>query len=80
MWPALWPLALAGLGRFTKAASSLLVMGIAGGAVIPLLYGSLADAWGPQQAYWIMVPCYIVILYYAVAGHNVGRKSKEIKF
>lgn len=80
MWPAIWPLALAGVGRFTKAASSLLVMGIAGGAVIPLIYGSLADHWNPQQAYWIMVPCYIAILYYAVSGHNLGRKSKTIEF
>jgi len=80
MWPAIWPLALAGVGRFTKAASSLLVMGIAGGAVIPLLYGALADYWNPQSAYWIMVPCYLFILYYAIAGHNVGRKTKEIKF
>jgi len=80
MWPAIWPLALAGVGRFTKAASSLLVMGIAGGAVIPLIYGSLADNFNPQQAYWIMVPCYVVILYYAVSGHNLGRKSKTIEF
>lgn len=80
MWPAIWPLALAGVGRFTKAASSLLVMGIAGGAVVPLFYGALADYWNPQSAYWIAVPCYLFILYYAVAGHNVGRKSKEIKF
>lgn len=80
MWPAIWPLALAGVGRFTKAASSLLVMGIAGGAIIPLLYGALADSWSPQTAYWIMVPCYLFILYYAIAGHNVGRKSSEIKF
>jgi FHS family L-fucose permease-like MFS transporter len=80
MWPAIWPLALAGVGRFTKAASSLLVMGIAGGAVIPLVYGALADSWNPQSAYWLVVPCYLFILYYAVAGHNVGRKVKEIKF
>ncbi|MHC2991931.1 major facilitator transporter, partial [Pontibacter sp. HJ8] len=71
MWPAIWPLALADVGRFTKAASSLLVMGIAGGAVIPLIYGALADAFNAQQGYWIMVPCYLFILYYAVAGHKV---------
>jgi glucose/galactose transporter len=80
MWPAIWPLALAGVGRFTKAASSLLVMGIAGGAVIPLVYGALADHWNSQDAYWIMVPCYLFILYYATIGHNVGRKSKTIEF
>ena len=53
VWPAVWPLALANLGRFTKIASSLLIMGIAGGALIPLLYGKLADIFTPKQAYWI---------------------------
>jgi MFS transporter, FHS family, L-fucose permease len=71
MWPALWPLALADLGRFTKAASSLLIMGLAGGALIPLLYGRLADIYSPRQAYWILLPCYIFIFYYALAGHKV---------
>ncbi|KHJ38140.1 L-fucose-proton symporter [Pedobacter glucosidilyticus] len=71
MWPAIWPLALNGLGRFTKAGSSLLVMGIAGGAVIPLLYGALADAFNAQQAYWIMVPCYLFIWFYAVKGSKI---------
>jgi glucose/galactose transporter len=70
MWPAIWPLALAGLGRFTKIGSSLLIMGIAGGAIIPLIYGRLADIVNPQQAYWIMVPCYLFIWYYAARGHK----------
>lgn len=74
MWPAIWPLALAGVGRFTKAASSLLVMGIAGGAIVPLIYGALADSWNVKYAYIIMVPCYLFILYFAVAGHKI-RKS-----
>jgi len=71
MWPALWPLALAGLGRFTKIGSSLLIMGIAGGAVLPLLYGALADAINAQQAYWIMVPAYLFIWYYSIKGHKI---------
>jgi FHS family L-fucose permease-like MFS transporter len=70
MWPAIWPLAIAGLGRFTKVGSSLLIMGIAGGALIPLLYGRLADLINPQQAYWILVPCYLFIWYYATSGHT----------
>jgi len=74
VYPAIWPLAIVGLGRFTKAASSLLVMGLAGGAVIPVIYGSLADKWSPQQAYWVMIPCYLFIWFYAVAGHNIGKK------
>jgi FHS family L-fucose permease-like MFS transporter len=74
MWPAIWPLALSGLGRFTKIGSSLLIMAIAGGALIPLLYGSLVDKFGNQQAYWILVPCYLMIFYYASYGHMVGKK------
>jgi fucose permease len=71
MWPAIWPLAIDGLGKFTKIGSSLLIMGIAGGALLPLLYGRLTDLFGPHQAYWIMIPCYIYIFYYAFAGHKL---------
>ncbi|KIO75520.1 major facilitator transporter [Pedobacter lusitanus] len=75
VWPAIWPLALSGLGRFTKIASSLLIMGIAGGAIIPLCYGALVDALNAQQAYWIMVPCYAFIFYYASAGYKIRSKK-----
>lgn len=74
VWPAIWPLALKGVGRFTSAVSGLLVMGIAGGAVVPLLYGQLAHSVGSHQAYWIALPCYLFILYYAIAGHKAGKK------
>lgn len=71
IWPALWPLALSGLGKFTKIASALLVMGISGGAVLPLVYGGIADSIGStQQAYWILVPLYIYMLYFGFAGHK----------
>nr|WP_295922448.1 sugar MFS transporter [uncultured Dyadobacter sp.] len=71
IWPALWPLALSGLGKFTKIASALLVMGISGGAVLPLVYGSIADSIGStQEAYWILVPLYIYMLYFGFAGHK----------
>lgn len=73
MWPAIWPLAIADLGRFTKIGSSLLIMAIAGGALLPLLYGRLADVFNPQQAYWILVPCYLFIGYYAISGHKIRR-------
>ncbi len=74
MWPAIWPLAIDGLGRFTKIGSSLLIMGIAGGALLPLLFGKLADMFDPQMAYWILVPCYIEIFYYAISGHKIRTK------
>lgn len=70
VFPAIWPLAIADLGRFTKIGASLLIMAIAGGALIPLLYGWLADVINPQQAYWIMLPCYLFIWYYAAYGHK----------
>lgn len=75
MWPAIWPLALEGLGKFTKIASAILVMCIVGGATLPLLYGKLADIFSRQQAYWIVVPCYLFIAYYAFRGHKIGRKA-----
>lgn len=71
MWPALWPLAMADLGKFTKAGSSLLIMAMFGGAVIPTLYGSLKDAIGAQQAYWLCLPCFLFILYYGVRGYKI---------
>jgi fucose permease len=73
VWPAMWPLTLAGLGRFTKTGSALLVMAIAGGAVLPLLYGKLAVSFSTQSAYWICVPAYLIVMYYAFIGHKAGR-------
>ena len=75
MWPAIFPLAIDGLGKFTKIGSALLVMAIAGGAILPLLYGKLSESFNSQQAYWIMVPCYLFILYFAAKGHRVGKSQ-----
>jgi glucose/galactose transporter len=73
VWPAMWPLALSGLGRFTKTASAMLVMAIAGGAIIPLIYGKFADLFSTQTAYWVCVPAYLVLMYYAFIGHKAGK-------
>ncbi|MFD2941769.1 sugar MFS transporter [Flavobacterium notoginsengisoli] len=92
VWPAVWPLTLNGLGKFTKTGAALLVMAISGGAVIPPLYGKFVDgtkadliaqginevnatATASTKGYWILLPCYIIILYYAIAGHKVGLKK-----
>ncbi len=75
VWPAIWPLAINGLGKFTKTASALLIVGIAGGALLPKLWASLGESIGLQQAYWIMVPCYLFILYFAISGHKLGLKK-----
>jgi MFS transporter, FHS family, L-fucose permease len=71
VWPAIWPLALEGLGRYTASGSALLIMGIAGGALLPMLYGHLSDVSGSQAAYWLLLPCYALILFYAVKGHKM---------
>ncbi len=73
MWPALWPLAMADLGKFTKAGSSLLTMAIAGGAVMPLVRGYIQDIAGFQSSYWICLPCFLFILYYGLAGYKIRK-------
>lgn len=76
MWPAIWPLAIDGLGKFTKIGSALLIMGIVGGAILPPLYGKISEIINDKQlAYLMMIPAYLYILYYAVAGHKVGREK-----
>lgn len=87
VWPAVWPLTLEGLGKFTKTASALLIMAISGGAIIPPLYGRLVDsnkyefiangfneadaiANAATSSYWILLPCYAIILFFALWGHN----------
>jgi MFS transporter, FHS family, L-fucose permease len=74
MWPAIFPMAISGLGRFTKIGSALLVMGIAGGAILPQIYGRLSHVIDHQAAFfWCTLPCYLYILYYALSGHRAGK-------
>jgi FHS family L-fucose permease-like MFS transporter len=75
VWPAMWPLAISGLGKFTKTGSAMLIMAIAGGAILPLVYGKLAVNFSTQAAYWICIPCYLVIMYYAFIGHKAGKRT-----
>ncbi|OJU26881.1 MAG: hypothetical protein BGN92_13240 [Sphingobacteriales bacterium 41-5] len=74
MYPAIWPLALKDVGRFTKTASTLLVAAIVGGAVLPLVYGALADAFDQRHAYWMVIPCYLIIAFYAFKGYKIRIK------
>lgn len=72
VWPAVWPMALNNLGKHTAAGSALLIMGISGGAIFPIAYGALVEASNsPQSSYWLMLPCYLFILFYAVKGHKI---------
>jgi glucose/galactose transporter len=77
MWPAIWPLVIGGLGKFTKVASAMLVMGIVGGAILPLLYAYLKDEVGLSNSlsfFVCMIPCYLYILYYSVSGYKAGKR------
>lgn len=71
VWPAIWPLALHNLGKFIKTGSALLIMAISGGAILPLIWGKLSDTIGTQQAYWITIPAYLFILFYAIKGYKI---------
>jgi len=75
MWPAIWPLSIDGLGRFLKTGSALLIVAIAGGAILPKLWTVIAEngGLGMQQAFWILVPCYAFILFFALKGHKIGK-------
>lgn len=75
LWPAIWPLSLVGLGRFTSQGSALLVMGAVGGGIVPLLYGILSDATNPQFGYWILLPFYFYILYFSLKGFRITYKK-----
>lgn len=74
VWPAIWPLALDGLGKFTPLGSALLVMGVSGGAIIPLGFGKFVEITNDfQGAYLIGIPCYLFILFYAAKGSRMQR-------
>ncbi|MBO2525279.1 MAG: glucose/galactose MFS transporter [Bacteroidetes bacterium] len=74
MWPAIWPLAIHDLGDHTEFASALMVMAIVGGAVMPLIYGKIADAVNPHIAYALLFVCYAYILFFATVGCKIGDK------
>jgi MFS transporter, FHS family, L-fucose permease len=79
VWAGIWPLALDGLGKFTKLGASIMIMGLCGNAIVPLLYGWLADKFDTRQAYWVLFPCYLYLIFYAVYGHRVRRWTFQNK-
>lgn len=71
IYAGIWPLAIRDLGRFTKTGSSLLIMGLAGNAILPLLYGHFADLEGTRAAYWVLTPCFVYLVFYALYGYKI---------
>jgi glucose/galactose transporter len=78
MWPAIFPLAIHGLGRHTEAASAWMIMGIAGGAIVPQLFAHLKTHFDFQAVFAaLMVPCYLYILFYGLRGYRVGLRDGD---
>jgi len=73
VWAGIWPLALDDLGRFTKLGASVMIMGLCGNAIMPLFYGHFADVVNVREAYWVLFPCYLYLVFYAVKGHKLRR-------
>ena len=75
MWPAIFPLGIKGLGKFTKTGSAIMIMGIAGGALVLPIYGFLKDSLSIdfQHAFlYTMLPAYLFIIFFAIKGHKTG--------
>ncbi len=79
VYAGIWPLAIRNLGRFTNLGSSLLVMGLCGNAFLPVIYGALADEVGVRLAYWVLIPCYLYLIFYAFYGYKIEHWNNQIK-
>lgn len=78
IYPAIWPLAVDGLGKHLKMGSALLIVGLSGGAIIPQIWAYIGDSIGDfREAYWVLIPCYLFILFYAIRGHKMGKTVKS---
>jgi len=71
IWAGIWPLALEGLGKFTKIGSSVLIMGLSGNAILPLFYGYFADRYNLRAAYGVLFPCYLYLVFFAFYGYKI---------
>ena len=75
IWAGIWPLALEGLGRFTKIGSSIMIMGLCGNAILPLFYGYFADRYSLRTAYVVLIPCYLYLIFFAFRGYRIKKWS-----
>ena len=78
--PALWPLAMGDLGKFTKDGSTLLVIANVGGAIVPTIFGFVKENTGIQNAYWVCIPCFLFILYYGLIGYKIRSVKTQKRF
>jgi fucose permease len=76
IWAGIWPLALDRLGTHLKLGASILIMGLCGNAIVPLLYGYFADKYGLQTGYWVLLPCYLYLVFYAFFGYKIKSRTR----
>lgn len=76
IYAGIWPLSIRGLGRFTKVGSSLLIMGLSGNAILPLVYGAFADSISLRVGYWVLIPCFVYLVWFALHGHTIEHWRK----
>jgi fucose permease len=77
IYAGIWPLAIKNLGKWTNLGSSILVMALSGSAFMTLAYGALADNVGLGKAYWLLIPCFLYMIYYSVWGYKVEYWKKR---
>jgi FHS family L-fucose permease-like MFS transporter len=75
MWPCIFSLSIAGLGKYTTQGSAFLIMMILGGGIIPPIQGKLADVVGIHQSYWIPVICFAYLAFFAIAVKGILKKQ-----
>ncbi len=76
IYAGIWPLAIRELGKLTNLGSSMLVMGLSGSAIIPLIYSSVAEKFDMRTAYWVLIPCFVYLIFYATVGHKIASWRK----
>ena len=77
IYAGIWPLAIRGLGKWTTLGSSLLVMALCGNAILSLLYGLMTDYMSLQASYWLLIPCFAYMIYYAIWGYKVEHWTRK---
>ena len=77
IYAGIWPLAIRGLGKWTTLGSSLLVMALCGNAIVSLLYGLMTDYMSLQMSYWLLLPCFAYMIYYAVWGYKIEHWKRK---
>jgi len=71
LWPAIWPLSIQGLGKYTKLGSAFLIMSIVGGGVLSVIYGELSEIYSPQNAYAVLYVAYGFMLFFVTIGCKI---------